>query len=226
MPTLRACEFCSELFGISRKCKPLPPIGICCLCGQNPAEVQLLSKEPQRWKAAIAITRSLITHPDDDDAAFRMLVQLCRYDVFAIDRHIRDFMMRIRRNAVAEAVRKRLDRMLSLYEQAFGCRNGVTTDENCCRDGSEATSANEPPAAQTGDGLSAKDLLSPETIVNLDTDEKIERWLDRLRALNVSSDEIDSARGVATGRLRAVDTRVTELYRSGAGDAGVDSDGG
>lgn len=212
MPTLRACEFCSELFGIAHKCKPPRPPGLCCLCGQDPADLQSLRSEPRDWKAALAIGRALVTHPHDDQAAFRMVVQLCRYDAFAIDRHLRDFSRRIKRDAVAHVARKRLVRMLSMFEIAFGCRAHDAADDPCCGSDSGRAGAKPPeerPPAPPD--LSAKDLLSPETIVNLDTDEKIDRWLNQLRALRVGEDEIAEARGKATGRLRNLDARLSEL---------------
>jgi len=221
---IRACAYCSALFGTEDGDSAAQVEGICCLCGRAPADVQNLKGNVRAWKTAIAIGRALIDFPDDE-GAFRAIIKAHKHDPFGIDELLRVYMRDIRSTAIATIVRDRLERILAMYARTFDCRK-VKSDLpqcGCDHDVRTSTGAGAPPGPPTESGMSTKDLLAPETLMNLDSEAKVDRWKEHAHAAGVKHDEIVTALGTLTGRIQQLDQRLgTRSTQADGSDADAD----
>ncbi|HEX8172331.1 MAG TPA: tubulin-like doman-containing protein [Thermoanaerobaculia bacterium] len=119
---LGTCSLCSQLFGFSAKRKASGDTessteGHCCLCGHGAAALDAMTEDRRKDVTTIScVLRCTV----DDEEAFRMLVERLTPD--GLERKLLAFVDGIQRVEVRRVAAARIERILDLYSQQFGCR--------------------------------------------------------------------------------------------------------
>ncbi len=130
---LRACRFCSSLFGIKRHDEePATETtagdadGHCCLCGRlyaADAKLSAADRETDETDKTDEKIGCVLRCTTDDEEAFRLLLERLPVTERAIlEQKLLAFLDHTQRAAVKRVVAARLARILALYDRQFGCR--------------------------------------------------------------------------------------------------------